>query len=840
MTSGFLARALSLAERRGLKRMRQVVDHVNALSGDAEALSDAELKRRTGLFRSRYAQGESLEAFLPEAFATVREAAWRVLSQRPFDVQVMGGIALHFGNIAEMMTGEGKTLACVLPAYLNAISGKGVHIVTVNDYLARRDSDWMGRVHRFLGVDVGVILTDMTPTERRAAYNADITYGTNSEFGFDYLRDNMALSQAETVQRGYNYAIVDEVDSILIDEARTPLIISGPADPPSVWYDEFARIADVMELDRHYEIDTRKKTVAVSEEGVAFVEDQLGLNNLYQPEHSVLVGCLNNAVKAKELFLNDRDYIVRGGEVLIVDEFTGRVLKGRRYNEGLHQAIEAKEGVEVQAENQTLATITLQNYFRLYDKLAGMTGTASTEADEFRQTYRLGVVTIPPNKPSARLDGEDVVYRTERAKFNAVVDDIVARHKTGQPVLVGTISVAKSEYLARKLAARTVPHTVLNAKHPEQEAAIVAVGGRRGAVTVATDMAGRGTDIVLGGNVDFLTDIHLRGRGLSTGESPESYEKAWQAERPAIEAAAAAEAAEVRALGGLYVVGTERHESRRIDNQLRGRCGRQGDPGETRFYLSLGDDLMRRFSDVNLPKLLKKLKMPEDEPIRAGVVTRAIRGAQTQVEQVNFELRRNVLKYDEVMNEQRKVVYAARRRILDGDDLREQSRNMVSDVVTAYVMGATAGRPACRWDLATLWTALQQLYPVGIDEFSVPQGHLGRRRTRAVRMSLVDMVTKDAQRAFDELESQVNTAHGGGAMRQYERQTILEAIDRRWRGHLYEMDYLKEGIGLRAVSQRDPVVEYRREGYDMFAGMVAALKEDCVTALFLSGSAPAD
>ncbi|MGH3596096.1 MAG: preprotein translocase subunit SecA, partial [Mycobacterium sp.] len=588
-----LSTLLRLGEGRMVKRLKRVADYVNTLSDDVGKLTDAELRAKTDEFEKRHADGESLDDLLPEAFAVAREAAWRVLDQRPFDVQVMGAAALHFGNVAEMKTGEGKTLTSVLPAYLNAIGGNGVHIVTVNDYLAKRDSEWMGRVHRFLGLDVGVILAQMSPDERRVSYAADITYGTNNEFGFDYLRDNMAHSLEDCVQRGHNYGIVDEVDSILIDEARTPLIISGPADGASNWYTEFARLAPLMEKDTHYEVDLRKRTIGVHELGVEFVEDQLGIDNLYEAANTPLVGYLNNALKAKELFKKDKDYIVRDGQVFIVDEFTGRVLAGRRYNEGMHQAIEAKESVEVQAENQTLATITLQNYFRLYDKLSGMTGTAQTEAAELDSIYKLGVVPIPTNMPMIRADQPDLIYKTEEAKFAAVAADIAEKHANGQPVLVGTTSVEKSEYLAKLLVGLQVPHEVLNAKHHEREATIVAQAGHAGAVTVATNMAGRGTDIVLGGNPEFLADLELRARGLDPVQTREAYEAAWDEAVAGMKAQVAAEAEEVKEAGGLYVLGTERHESRRIDNQLRGRSGRQGDQGESRFYLSLGDELMR-------------------------------------------------------------------------------------------------------------------------------------------------------------------------------------------------------------------------------------------------------
>lgn len=827
-----LSKLLRLGEGRMVKRLKKVADYVNTLSDDVEKLTDAELRAKTDEFRKRLDEGEDLDDLLPEAFAVAREAAWRVLDQRPFDVQVMGAAALHLGNVAEMKTGEGKTLTCVLPAYLNALAGKGVHVVTVNDYLAKRDSEWMGRVHRFLGLDVGVILAQMTPDQRRAAYNADITYGTNNEFGFDYLRDNMAHSLEELVQRGHNFAIVDEVDSILIDEARTPLIISGPADGASNWYTEFARLAPLMEKDLHYEVDLRKRTVGVHEKGVEFVEDQLGIDNLYEAANSPLVSYLNNALKAKELFSRDKDYIVRDGEVLIVDEFTGRVLIGRRYNEGMHQAIEAKEHVEIKAENQTLATITLQNYFRLYDKLAGMTGTAQTEAAELHEIYKLGVVSIPTNKPMIREDQSDLIYKTEEAKYIAVVDDVSERYENGQPVLIGTTSVERSEYLSRQFTKRRIPHNVLNAKYHEQEAGIIAVAGRRGGITVATNMAGRGTDIVLGGNVDFLTDKRLRERGLDPVETPEEYEQAWHEELPIVKEEAGKEAEEVIEAGGLYVLGTERHESRRIDNQLRGRSGRQGDPGESRFYLSLGDELMRRFNGAALETLLTRLNLPDDVPIEAKMVTRAIKSAQTQVEQQNFEVRKNVLKYDEVMNQQRKVIYAERRRILEGEDLQKQATDMLVDVITAYVDGATSEGYAEDWDLDALWTALKTLYPVGISHETLTRHDDDSERDDLTRDELLEALLKDAERAYAAREAELEEIGGEGAMRQLERNVLLNVIDRKWREHLYEMDYLKEGIGLRAMAQRDPLVEYQREGYDMFMAMLDGMKEESVGFLF--------
>ena len=827
-----LSKLLRLGEGRTVKRLRGVADYVNSLSDEVEKLTDAELRAKTDEFRARIEGGGNLDDLLPEAFAVAREAAWRVLSQRHFDVQVMGGAALHFGNVAEMKTGEGKTLTCVLPAYLNALGGKGVHVVTVNDYLAKRDSEWMGRVHRFLGLDVGVILSGLNSDERRAAYAADITYGTNNEFGFDYLRDNMAHSLDDLVQRGHNFAIVDEVDSILIDEARTPLIISGPADGASHWYTEFARLSPMMEKDVHYEVDIRKRTIGVHEIGVEFVEDQLGIDNLYEAANSPLVSYLNNCLKAKELFARDKDYIVRDGEVLIVDEFTGRVLLGRRYNEGMHQAIEAKEKVEIKAENQTLATITLQNYFRLYDKLAGMTGTAETEAAELHEIYKLGVVQIPTNRDMVRKDQTDLIYKTEEAKFIAVTDDISERYEQGQPVLIGTTSVERSEYLSRMLQKRQIPHNVLNAKFHEQEAGIVAEAGRRGAVTVATNMAGRGTDVVLGGNVDYILDQQLRDRGLDPVETPEEYEAAWHEELPGVKAQAAEEAENVCDVGGLYVLGTERHESRRIDNQLRGRSGRQGDPGESRFYLSLGDELMRRFNGATLESLLTRLNLPDDVPIEAKMVTRAIKSAQTQVEQQNFEIRKNVLKYDEVMNQQRMVIYDERRRILEGEDLRQQSHDMLVDVITAYVDGATTEGYAEDWDLEQLWGALRTLYPVGVDHHDLIDSDAVGEAGELTREELLDILVADAEKAYAIREADIDAVAGAGSMRQLERNVLLNVLDRKWREHLYEMDYLKEGIGLRAMAQRDPLVEYQREGYDMFIGMLEALKEESVGFLF--------
>jgi preprotein translocase subunit SecA len=823
-----LQRILRAGEGKIVRRLNKIADAVESLADDYTDLTDAELRAKTDEFRQRYEDGESLDALLPEAFAVVREAATRTLGQRHFRVQIMGGAALHLGNIAEMKTGEGKTLTGVLPAYLNALTGEGVHVVTVNDYLAKRDAEWMGRVHRFLGLSVGVILSGEAPAHRRDQYACDITYGTNNEFGFDYLRDNMAWSKADLVQRGHHYAIVDEVDSILIDEARTPLIISGPAESSAKWYGEFARIVPLMKRDTHYEVEEDKRTVAVTEEGVEFVEDQLGIDNLYEAVNTPLIGYLNNALKAKELFHRDQQYIVTNGEVLIVDEFTGRVLAGRRYNEGMHQAIEAKEKVQIKDENQTLATITLQNYFRLYDKLSGMTGTAQTEAAELGQTYDLGVVPIPTNRPMVREDQSDIIYKTEKAKFDAVVDDIAERHEAGQPVLVGTASVEKSEVLSKYLLRRGIPHEVLNAKNHAREAHIIAQAGRVGAVTVATNMAGRGTDIQLGGNPEFIADEQLRARGLSPAETPEEYEAAWDDAVEKAKEQVKAEHEEVVEAGGLYVLGTERHESRRIDNQLRGRSGRQGDPGESRFYLSLGDDLMRRFNGPMLESMMNTLRVPDDQPIESKMVSRAIRSAQTQVEQQNFEVRKNVLKYDEVLNRQRTVIYDERRKVLDGEDLHVQIRSMVDDVIGAYVDGATETGYAEDWDLDQLWSGLKALYPVGVSVQelldNVAEGDQSSLTADVLKAELLD----DVHRAYEEREATL----GSEVMRELERRVLLSVLDRKWREHLYEMDYLRAGIHLRAMANRDPVVEYQREGYDMFMAMLDGIKEESVGFLF--------
>ena len=828
-----LSKVLRMGEGRKIKRLQKIAEEVLALEPEMADLTDEELKAKTDEFKERIADGETVDDLLYEAFAVAREASYRVLGQKHYLVQVMGGAALHFGGVAEMRTGEGKTLTCVLPAYLNALEGKGVHVVTVNDYLAKRDAEWMGRVHRFLGLKVGVILSNMTPEERKTAYDADITYGTNNELGFDYLRDNMVHSLSELVQRGHHYAIVDEVDSILIDEARTPLIISGPADGPSQLYTTFAALAPRMREGIHYEVDHRKRTVGVKEEGVEFVENQLGIENLYAPENSQLVSYLNNAIKAKELFTKDKDYIVSKGEVLIVDDFTGRVLEGRRYNEGMHQAIEAKEGVEIKNENQTLATITLQNYFRLYDKLAGMTGTAETEAAELHQIYKLDVMPIPTNKKPQRVDMTDLVYKTQEAKFAAVVQDIAERVAKGQPVLVGTTSVERSEYLSKLLQRRHIKHNVLNAKFHEQEAQIIARAGLPGQVTVATNMAGRGTDIVLGGNPDIIADINLRERGLDPIETPEEYEAAWDEELEKVKEKAKKEAEKVRKAGGLYVLGTERHESRRIDNQLRGRSGRQGDPGLTRFYLSMRDDLMVRFVGQTMENMMNRLNVPDDVPIEAKMVTNSIKGAQAQVENQNFEMRKNVLKYDEVMNEQRKVIYRERREILESADIAANIQAMIDETITAYVRGATMNGYVEDWDLESLWHALETLYGPSMTVEELIDGTQFGAAGELSADDLLEAVLLDAHTQYEQLEEAVTLIGGEAQMRNLERQVILPILDQKWREHLYEMDYLKEGIGLRAMAQRDPLVEYQKEGGEMFDAMKDAVKEETVRQLFM-------
>ncbi|MET4583472.1 preprotein translocase subunit SecA [Conyzicola nivalis] len=822
-----LERALRVGEGRLLRRLKHYAEAVNHLEDDFTQLTDDELKNETVELRERYGNGESLDDLLPEAFAAVREAAKRTLGMRHFDVQVMGGAALHLGNIAEMKTGEGKTLVATLPAYLNAIASRGVHVITVNDYLASYQSELMGRVFRALGMTTGVILSGQSPEERRQQYMADVTYGTNNEFGFDYLRDNMAWQAQDMVQRGHFYAVVDEVDSILIDEARTPLIISGPASgEANRWFTEFANLANKLTPEVDFEVDEKKRTVGVLEPGIEKVEDYLGIDNLYESANTPLISFLNNSIKAKALFKKDKDYVVMNGEVLIVDEHTGRILMGRRYNEGIHQAIEAKEGVAVKAENQTLATVTLQNYFRLYKKLSGMTGTAETEAAEFMATYKLGVVPIPTNKPMLRKDQSDLIYKNEQSKFEQVVADIVGRHEKGQPVLVGTTSVEKSELLSKLLAKRGVKHEVLNAKNHAREASIIAQAGRLGAVTVATNMAGRGTDVMLGGNAEFLAVAHMNNKGLSPVDTPDEYEAEWDSVFAEVKKEVGEEAERVVAVGGLYVLGTERHESRRIDNQLRGRSGRQGDPGESRFYLSLQDDLMRLFNSGAAEALMGRGNVPDDLAIESKVVSRAIRSAQSQVEGRNAEIRKNVLKYDDVLNRQREAIYGDRRHILEGDDLQDRVKHFLEDVITEVIEVHTAEGHSEEWDFDALWTELKTLYPVGItiDELLTEAGARGK----VTEAFLKKEILSDAQVAYDNRTAQL----GEPAMRELERRVVLSVIDRRWRDHLYEMDYLKDGIGLRAMAQRDPLVEYQREGFALYQQMMGQIREETVGFLF--------
>ena len=811
------SKVLRAGEGKTLKQFQGIVAAVNDAEPRFEALSDQDLAAKTIEYRSRAAAGESLEDLEVEAFAAVREAAKRVLGQRHFDVQVIGAAALHKGMVAEMKTGEGKTLVSTMPAYLNALSGRGVHLVTVNDYLASRDAEWMGAVHRFLGLDVGLIQNGMSSAERQPAYAADITYGTNNEFGFDYLRDNMAMRAQDRVQRGHVYAIVDEVDSILIDEARTPLIISGRVSDSAKWYRDFAKIANRLQKDVDYEVDERKRQVLTTEQGVSRVEQMLNVENLFDHAAVDFVHHLEAALKAKELYQRDVEYLIDHGEVKIVDEFTGRVLEGRRYSEGLHQAIEAKEGVAIKDENQTLATITLQNYFRLYEKLAGMTGTAETEAAELAQIYSLEVLAVPTNQPVARDDEGDLVYKSENGKYTAVVEDVAARVANGQPILLGTVSIEKSERLSKELAHHGVKHEVLNAKHHAREADIIAQAGRPGAVTVATNMAGRGVDIKLGGSPDGMARSELKRRGI-TPEDP-SYDELERKLTKEFEDQIAPDNRAVVAAGGLYVVGTERHESRRIDNQLRGRSGRRGDPGESRFYLSLEDDLMRRFQGEWVTGIMDRLRIPEDQPIEANMVSKAIERAQRQVESQNFEIRKNVLKYDEVMNRQREVVYEWRRSILEGtagDDLiGDWIDTVVTEVVESEIPPET---PRSEWDWEALNRELNQVYPTAIDQSAVSGGV----------DDVIEFAVEEALDAYAKREEDL----GPDLLRQVERSVMLSVIDNKWREHLSDMDYLRAGIGLRAMGQRDPLTEYQREAYDMFAEMVDSVKRDAVRYLF--------
>ncbi len=825
--ASFIDKLLRAGEGRLLRKLQSTADEVNALEADFQALTDEELHNETAALRQRFAEGETLDDLLPEAFAAVREASVRTLGMRHFDVQLMGGASLHLGNISEMKTGEGKTLVATLAAYLNAIPGRGVHVVTVNDFLAGYQSELMGRIFRALGMTTGCILGGQDPAQRREMYACDITYGTNNEFGFDYLRDNMALNSQDLVQRGHFYAIVDEVDSILIDEARTPLIISGPAAADvNRWFGVFAKLAQTLEADVDYEVDEKKRTVGVLEAGIDKVEDYLGITNLYETANTPLISFLNNSIRAKELFRKDRDYVIVNGEVQIVDEHTGRLLQGRRYNEGMHQSIEAKEGVAIKAENQTLATVTLQNYFRLYEKLSGMTGTAETEAAEFMSTYKLGVVPIPTNKPMVRLDQSDLIFKNEEVKFHMVVQDIAERHAKGQPILVGTTSVEKSEYLSKLLSKAGIKHEVLNAKNNAREAVIVAQAGRFDAVTVATNMAGRGTDIMLGGNAEFLAVQEMHKLGLDPIDQAEQYEEAWDEIFNKVKQEVAKEAERVLAVGGLYVLGTERHESRRIDNQLRGRSGRQGDPGESRFYLSLTDDLMRLFNSGAAAALMNRSSVPDDSAIESKMVSRAIASAQGQVEGRNAEIRKNILKYDDVMNRQREAIYADRRQILKGEDISNTFHSFLEETVKDVVAVNLPEGGSQDWDLEQLWVQLKQIYPINIEISEVLEA--AGSRAKLTRAWLIEEILSDARLAYAKRTEEV----GEEVMRELERRVMLSVIDRKWRDHLYEMDYLKEGIGLRAMAQRDPLVEYQREGYGMFIDMMAGIREEAVQFLF--------
>ncbi|MEW6192376.1 MAG: preprotein translocase subunit SecA [Bacillota bacterium] len=817
-----------------VKRLKRMVTEINELEPSVEVLPDTALAAKTAEFKERLERGAALEDLLPEAFAVVRETARRVLGMRHFDVQLMGGIVLHQGRIAEMKTGEGKTLVATLPAYLNALTGKGVHIVTVNDYLARRDAEWMGQIYRFLGLSVGVLVHGLDWNARKKAYQADVTYGTNNEFGFDYLRDNMALGPEEVVQRDLHYAIVDEVDSILIDEARTPLIISGPSTKPTDLYYTFARLVPRLEAGKDYTVDEKAHTVSVTESGVAKVEKWLKVDNLCDDKNIGLMHHLRQALKAHALMKRDRDYVVKDGQVIIVDEFTGRLMFGRRYSDGLHQAIEAKEGVKIERESQTLATITFQNYFRMYQKLAGMTGTAATEEEEFRKIYGIDVVVIPTHKPMIRQDLPDAVFKTERAKFRAVVEEIARRHATGQPVLVGTISIEKSEIISEMLKKRGIPHNVLNAKHHEREAEIVAQAGRLGAVTIATNMAGRGTDILLGGNPVFLAKEEMRRRGYSQEVIAEATE---YGEPSSLEVAEArrvfkeilaemtrlteAEREKVVALGGLHIIGTERHESRRIDNQLRGRCGRQGDPGSTQFFSSLEDDLLRLFGGETISGLATRLGLEEDMPIEHGLVTRSLETAQKRVENRNFSVRKHVLEYDDVLNKQREIIYSQRRKVLIGENLRDVITGMIEEVTArAVAVYCPEGVHQEEWDLEGLaGYAAQVLLPDGID----PRELAGKRREE-----LRELLVERARAFYDAREAEL----GPLTMRELERLILLRLVDEKWMDHLDAMDQLREGIGLRAYGQRDPLVEYKFESYEIFQNMIASIQEDAIRYLF--------
>ena len=806
------SRVLRSGEGKKVKALEALVPDINAVAERFAAMDDDGLRAMTGEFRQRLDRGEEIDDLLVEAFAVVREAAWRVIGQRHYDVQLMGGMALHLGWVAEMRTGEGKTLVSTLPAYLNGLSGRGVHLCTVNDYLASRDAEWMGQIHRWLGLSVGLVVPEVRDrAEKRAAYAADITYGTNNELGFDYLRDNMAMSDEEKAQRGHAFCIVDEVDSILIDEARTPLIISGRLSEAAALYQRFASVVRGLQREHHYEVDEEKGVIAPTEDGVHAVEAALGVDNLYDQVSSNLVHQFHAALKAKELYQRDKDYIVVDGEVRIVDEFTGRVLEGRRWSDGIHQAVEAKEGVSIKEENQTLATITLQNYFRLYEKLAGMTGTAETEAAELAGIYGLQVVPIPTNRPMVRLDQSDLIFKTEAGKFDAVVSDIVERRDVGQPVLVGTVSVENSERLSRELEKHGVDHEVLNAKQHFREAEVVAQAGRPGAVTVATNMAGRGVDILLGGNPENLAEREVRANGLDPA-TPEGRER-MNALVERLEPECAELGDQVRARGGLYVLGTERHESRRIDNQLRGRSGRQGDPGESRFYLSLEDDLMRLFASDTVRGVMDRA-LPEDVPLESKMVTKAIERAQTTVEQKNAEVRKNVLKYDEVMNEQRNVIYRRRDQMLDDTSLREEVFEALGSVVDGVIDMFCGSDLPENWDLDGLRVEVDSYWPLGlsVEDLAVVRGSA----------ELANVLVADGLAVFEGREAEL----GAETMREVERQVLLRIIDQRWREHLYEMDHLREGIHLRAMGQRDPATEWKREGFELFGQLDDLISRD--------------
>ena len=814
MSKNPIKKILRSGEGKKLKLLQDLVPDINELEQDFQKLSDEDLRAKTSEFKSRVTQGEGVNSLIIEAFAVVREASKRVLGQRHYDVQLIGGAALHFGWVAEMKTGEGKTLTSTLPIYLNALSGKGVHVVTVNDYLATRDAEWMGQIYKWLGLEVGLVVPGSRDTQhKRRQYDADITYGTNNELGFDYLRDNMTMSLENKVQRGHNYCIVDEIDSILIDEARTPLIISGKlADAAKIYY-QFAEIVQRLNRDEHYEVDEEKRTVAPTESGVTAVEKSLGIENLYEGVSANLVHQFQVALKAKELFHKDKEYIITNGEVKIVDEFTGRVLDGRRWSDGLHQAVEAKEGVSIKEENQTLATITLQNYFRLYEKLAGMTGTAETEAAEFYNTYGLHVVPIPTNLPIVRKDQVDYIYRSEMGKYNALVEDIIERNEKGQPILVGTISVEKSELVSDLLDKRGIHHNVLNAKLHAKEADVVAQAGRIGSVTVATNMAGRGVDIILGGNPEALAERDLRAEGLEQSEELGASRYSELLEN--YQSLCSDEGRRVKDVGGLYVLGTERHDSRRIDNQLRGRSGRQGDPGESRFYLSLEDELMRLFATGAMDFVMKKA-LPDDAPLGDKFISKAIERAQNTVEQRNAETRKNVLKYDEVMNEQRKVIYARRNEILSGEDLREDTINNFASVIDDALNTYCPTEHKEDWDLEGLVSALQGLWPQKI-ELSELDKHQDVN-------ALYEEAMESAIQFYESREQELTPE----VMRQVEGQIMLRILDQRWRDHLYSMDYLKEGIHLRAMGQKNPLTEWQREGFEMFETMMDSVSEDFV------------